>query len=260
MPLEINVGSPLIDQECVKSLFSDICELLKMVYIVESCEYSGDLLKLSFSEESLKARFVYHFVEKNPSRIVISLDYIEEGRPKAAIPEFWLSLEGGRLIVDYRLEAGLMLRSRIARSLELGFKSLEKTLSIVCRQKAKEEVKEEKPPAIPRAEPVKSVEKPVETPRPPPAPTPSRLEYDLSDPRLRANLLKKSSGFKILDPGVELGGLVRRELGSGSWLLVETFPGGRKYMLYVDGILKGLYCENVCEGSVLVRIAYSIVL
>ncbi|WP_048163277.1 hypothetical protein [Thermogladius calderae] len=267
--MALNISIRQEDVDCVKRLMSKPCELLKMIPIVSDCSVSGDTVRLAFSDEFFKAVGVYTALEKTETKIALSLDYLEEGEPRARLTELWLTLEGNTLSIDYKLEAGFRVRGQAQRNLETSLLALRGVIPVVCsrlgqpleeRRPAREE---RPPPPLPPPQPPRAVQQPPrpakaeEVKQPPPQPA-ATFKYDLSDPRTRARLMRESRSFKILPGGVKVEQITSSELVKGTWLVVETYASGKRYVVVENGVVQGLFCDQDCSGEPLTVIAYEV--
>jgi len=265
--LALNVSIRQEDVDCVKRLMSKPCEILKMIPVVSDCAASGDTVRLAFGDELFKAVAVYTVLEKTETKIALSLDYLEEGEPRARLTELWLTLEGNNLIIDYKLEAGFRVRGQAQRSLETNLLALRGVIPVVCSRlgqplEERRPAREERPPP-PSPPPPRAVQQPPsparaeEAKQPPPQPA-AAFKYDLSDSRVRARLMRGSRSFKILPASTRVEQAVSGELAKGTWLVVETYASGKRYVVVENGAVQGVYCEQDCSGEPLTVIAYEV--
>ncbi|MGC9121769.1 MAG: hypothetical protein ACP5HP_02395 [Thermogladius sp.] len=252
--MALNVSIRQEDVDCVKGLMSKPCEMLKMIPVVTDCAVSGDTVRLALGDELFKAVAVYTVLEKTETKIALSLDYLEEGEPRARLTELWLTLEGNNLIIDYKLEAGFRVRGQAQRSLETNLLALRGVIPVVCSRLG--QPLEERPP--PRAVQQPPTPARAEEARQPPPQPAAAFKYDLSDSRVRAGLMRGSRSFKILPESTRVEQAVSGELAKGTWLVVETYASGKRYVVVENGAVQGVYCEQDCSGDPLTVIAYEV--
>lgn len=248
MPLKITVRPE--DQECVKRLMLNPCEILKLIPMVSECEATGDTIKLSLTDDFFKSTIVYTTLERSPTKIVLALEYLVDGEPKARISELWVYMEEGALVIDYKLEAGFRVRGQATRNLDTSIQALRGVIPIVCSRV-------EAHPAEAHVEEKKVVKETRREVAVKEAPQP-KYRYDLSDARFRARLVREAKSFKLLPTDVKLEEAIAGELKSGAWLVVEAYPSGKKYTLVENGSVQGVYCEGECRGEPLTVVAYEI--